>query len=326
VRKTTSFKQWAQRLQEYASSSELLDQLEYWREQASKEVPPLPLSCTEEERAALNSVGDTAQVEMSLSEAQTRVLLQEVPTSYHTQIQEVLLSALALGYARWSGESRLRVDVEGHGREQEAVGGVDVSRTVGWFTTLYPVVLEVEGKQSAREAVRRVKEELRRVPGGGLGYGLLRWMSESEEVRGSVEGVRSGGSSAEMSFNYLGQLDQVLSGSKMLGVCEEGSGRERGEGEEREYVMEVGGSVVEGRLRMVWSYSRRMEERARVEELGRRVMEVLGEVIEGRGSAEEAVFTPSDFPLARLDEQKLSKLSSLLNNLDEYDEYEAAST
>jgi non-ribosomal peptide synthase protein (TIGR01720 family) len=120
-----------------------------------------------------------------------------------------------------------------------------------------------------------------------------------------------------MSFNYLGQLDQVLSGSEMLGVCGEGSGRQRGDGEEREYVMEMGGSVVEGRLRLQWSYSRRVEERERVEELGRRVMEVLEEVIEGRGSAEEMVFTPSDFPEARLSQEELDQLVAELSDFDE---------
>ena len=104
---------------------------------------------------------------VSLNEEETRALLQQVPASYHTQINDVLLTALGETLREWSGRERVRVDLEGHGREEELVEGVDLSRTVGWFTTVYPVVIELGERGRWGEELKGVKEQLRRVPGKG---------------------------------------------------------------------------------------------------------------------------------------------------------------
>jgi non-ribosomal peptide synthase protein (TIGR01720 family) len=254
-------------------------------------------------------VGSSEQVQVSLSGEQTRALLTEVGPAYHAQLQDVLLAGLALGYARWSGESQLRVAVEGHGREQEVVGEVDVSRTVGWFTTIYPVLLEVAAGAAAGAAVKRVKEQVRRVPGAGLGYGVLRWLSAGG-------GALAGAQEAEVSFNYLGQLDQVLTGSGLfLGLAPESSGSDRPGEERREYVLEVGGSVVGGRLQLHAAYSGQVLRRERVEELLQQVKQVLVDVIDQRADAHADSFTPSDFPEAELSQEDLDQLVAELSEV-----------
>ena len=108
---------------------------------------------------------DAQQVQVELTEEQTRGLLQEVPRAYRTRINEVLLTALGRALSKWSGRRQVVVELEGHGREEIAEGvGAEVRGAVGWFTSLYPVVLEAKWDE-AGESLKQVKEQLRRVPG-----------------------------------------------------------------------------------------------------------------------------------------------------------------
>ena len=136
--KTTSFKQWAQRLAQYARSGELQKESSYWLNRNMRPVKPLPI----DHEAEVNDEKSARLVSVSLGEKETRALLQEVPKVYHTQIDEVLMAGLVEALRAWTGEGRVLVDVEGHGRE-EIFEDVDLTRTVGWFTTIYPVVLEI---------------------------------------------------------------------------------------------------------------------------------------------------------------------------------------
>src|SRR5581483_3741007 len=133
--KTTSFQHWATRLLRYASSEELLAQSDYWLTPGRLHGAELPLDCSPEEAVTRNTRASACTITLSLSREETTALLQEVPNAYHTRINEVLLTALAQALALWTQQPRLLVDLEGHGRE-ELFADVDVSRTVGWFTTL----------------------------------------------------------------------------------------------------------------------------------------------------------------------------------------------
>jgi microcystin synthetase protein McyA len=181
---------------------------------------------------------------------------------------------------------------------------VDVTRTVGWFTTIHPVKLDVSGAAGVGERLRAVKEQVRGVPQGGAGYGLLRWASEDEGVRGRMNELESG----EVSFNYLGQLDQVLGEESALSVAEESAGAMRGGENERAYLMEVTASVGGGELQVVWAYGERVHERGTVERLAASYMEELRRIISHCASEGAGGYTPSDFPLASLDQGKLDEL------------------
>ena len=164
-------------------------------------MPPLPVDQVEGDSRA----GTAETVVVTLGEEPTRALLQEVPAVYRTQVNDVLLTALAQAYVRWSGQGSLLVDLEGHGRE-ELFDDVDLSRTVGWFTTLYPVLLHVPAGSGPGQALQAVKEQLRGVPNRGLGYGLLRYLSGDEELRQRLGELPGAG----VCFNYLGQVDRGL--------------------------------------------------------------------------------------------------------------------
>src|SRR5262249_5378928 len=139
-----------------------------------------------------------------LSKELTEALLREVPQVYHMQINEVLLAALAGTYRQWTGARHLIVDVEGHGREVLSEE-VELTRTVGWFTSIYPLLLETEGGSDSVESLKSVKEQVRRVKNGGIGYGVLRYLSADEAVRRQLAAQPA----AEISFNYLGRHDQA---------------------------------------------------------------------------------------------------------------------
>jgi amino acid adenylation domain-containing protein/non-ribosomal peptide synthase protein (TIGR01720 family) len=315
--KTTSFKRWAELLTEYAASESIGEERAYWEAEGERQraVRALPVDY----EGGSNSEALARAVTVSLSEEQTRALLQEVPEAYHTQINDVLLTALVEAFGRWSGERRLVVDLEGHGRE-EIGEEVDVSRTVGWFTTMYPVRLEIKGGSSLGEGLKGVKEQLRGVPRRGLGYGLVRYVRGAAAGAGGEEAAEraeaeqwSGGAEAQVSFNYLGQFDQLFTERSAWVVAEESSGAAHDVGGERGHLIDVSGMITGGRLQVTWAYSEGVYRRETIEAVAQGYVEALEELIAHCRSAEAGGFTPSDFPLAKLNE---TELDNLLQNVE----------
>ena len=147
--------------------------------------------------AAVNTVGVVETTAIELDAAETTALLQETPRAYRTQINDVLLTALALTLSRWTGSSTVCIDLEGHGREA-LFDDIDLTRTVGWFTSMFPVRLEVPDDDLG-SALKAVKEQLRRIPDRGVTYGLLRYLHEDAEVRASLSALPQ----PDVAFSYL---------------------------------------------------------------------------------------------------------------------------
>lgn len=193
---------------------------------------------------------------VTLDEADTTALLRAAPTAYRTRINDVLLAALALALARWTGRDRVCVDLEGHGRE-DLLEGVDLSRTVGWFTTVYPVGLQVSDRDDLgpsrdwRALVKSVRRQLRAVPGNGLGFGALRTRGPAE-VRERLARTGRG----QVVFNYLGQWDARPGGSGGgLVRAEHGSfGQDHDPRDGGSHLLEAVGAVQDGRLAFTWHY------------------------------------------------------------------------
>jgi amino acid adenylation domain-containing protein/non-ribosomal peptide synthase protein (TIGR01720 family) len=304
--KTTSFKHWAQKLKQYAESAELDQELDYWLSRESLPVPALPV----DHPGGINTAASARTISIELSEDETRILLQEVMSAYRVKIDELLLTAFLLSYEGWGGGNTLLIDLEGHGRE-EVVGGVNLSRTVGWFTTICPIILHAPNKLTTNAALKQVKEQVRSLPQKGIGYGLLRYGARAE-VRERMRALPR----AEMCFNFLGQLDQALRmltsfsvESGMIGLSTSPSAR-------RPYLIEINGSIIGGRARMNWTYSENMHRRQTMERATDRFLQAIRQLLKEGCSAEADGLVPSDFQLARLDQDKLNKLSALLNKKD----------
>ncbi len=297
--KTTSFQQWSRLLKEYAQSPKLKQELAYWLVQPQTQVMPLPVDYPE----GSNIEGSNRIVSVSLTPKETRALLQEIPATYLTEINEVLLTALVYAISQWTLTPNLLIDLEGHGRE-EIFEGVDLSRTVGWFTSVFPVQLNLGKSQTPVEALMSVKEQLRCIPKRGIGYGLLRYCCNDREI---IEKLRNQ-PQAQLIFNYLGQFDRVLHQSSLLRLSGETYGQIKSPYGTRSYLLRVSGKVLEGKLQMSWAYSENLHRQATVESLAQRFMEVLRSLIAHCQSSETVSFTPSDFPEAELSQEELHKL------------------
>ena len=301
--KTTSFKTWAERLTEHARSGALRDELSYWCATGENSTARLPLDYL----GGTNTAASARTLSVSLNVDETRALLQVVPVAYRTQINEVLLTALVRALAPWTGSQSLLVDLEGHGRE-EILEGVDLSRTVGWFTTIFPVVLDCGDSQTTVEALRSVKEQLRTIPNRGIGYGLLRYASGDSAVAEKLQALPQ----AEVRFNYLGQVDRALLDSSMFTVAAQPTGPAQSLKAERTYLLNVIGTVTGGELRLEWTYSENIHREETVGRLARSYIDELRELIAQSRTGDKASYSPSDFPRAKLSQEELNKVLAKL--------------
>jgi non-ribosomal peptide synthase protein (TIGR01720 family) len=183
----------------------------------------------------------------------------------------VLLTGLGHALAEWSGSRRVQVELEGHGRE-EVFEDVDLSRTVGWFTTKAPVLLEVSG--DVVSSLKRVRGQLRGVGRRLLEHGLLRYLGPQAGRRQLAELP-----GAEVSFNYLGQWDGLVHGGGLLEPADRSVGMGQWPLEPRSHLVDVTSMVVGGRLRVEWGYSADMHRRDTVARWAERMLEVLRELL-----------------------------------------------
>jgi non-ribosomal peptide synthase protein (TIGR01720 family) len=296
--KTTSWRAWAEQLAQYASTDVLKAESDYWLSSRQERFARLSVKGTADD----NTVASTGTVTVALTDDETRALLVEVPEAYHTQINDALLTALAQCIGEWTGGQRVLIDLEGHGRE-EIDKPADVSRTVGWFTTVFPVVLQIDKAADPGKSLKSIKEQLRAVPQQGIGYGLLRYLSgDAALMRGLAEMA-----APEVSFNYIGQVDQLLAGMAQFGLAREDAGAVRSPRGRRRHVLEINGIVVNGRLQMSWTFSTNLHDRETVERLAALYIDALRQLIRHCQSPIDGGFTPSDFPETGLDQQDLDK-------------------
>jgi amino acid adenylation domain-containing protein/non-ribosomal peptide synthase protein (TIGR01720 family) len=296
---TASPRQWVAALAAAAERPEIRAQAAYWLDAARREVAALPV----DEPGGEETESTARSLSLALGAAETRSLLQQVPRAYHTQINDALLTALALAVADWTGGSRLLVDLEGHGRE-ETVAEVDTSRTVGWFTSLFPVLLDLGAAPGPGEALKSIKEQLRAIPQRGIGYGLLRYLGSDERLAAELTALPA----AEVAFNYLGQLDQAIGDSRLFAGAAESPGPARSPRQRRRYLLEVNAAVAGGRLGVRWTYSAERYREATIQRLAAAFRDRLREIIDHCRSVETASFTPSDFPLAGISQLALDRI------------------
>jgi amino acid adenylation domain-containing protein/non-ribosomal peptide synthase protein (TIGR01720 family) len=297
--KTTSFKQWSEQIQQYANSLELQSQLDEWLSMLHQPIKPLPVDYP----GADNRVADARTVSVALNVEETQALLQEVPAVYRTQINDVLLTALVETFARWTGERSLLLDLEGHGRE-EIFDNVDLSRTVGWFTAVFPVLLNLEQTVEPGDALKAIKEQLRNLSERGISYGLLRYLAQKRENNKILNLLPK----SEVIFNYLGQFDRALSESSFFKLAKESSGNSESLQNSRSHLLEINSSVISGSLQIEWIYSEKLHQSSTIETLAQGFIEALRSLITHCQTTRSVDFTPSDFPLIKFTQEQLDSV------------------
>ncbi|OIN52091.1 non-ribosomal peptide synthase/polyketide synthase [Pseudomonas costantinii] len=294
--KSTAFKAWAEQLHDYAHSEALDAELTYWTGQLDQGLPELPRARPHGSQAALHG----QRVNTRLDAEQTQRLLKQAPAAYRTQVNDLLLSALARVICQWTAQPACLVNLEGHGRE-DLFDGVDLSRTVGWFTSLFPVVLTPSAHPG--DSLKRIKEQLRAVPNKGLGYGVLRYLG-TQQVQARLATLAQ----ARITFNYLGQFDQSFDEHALFVPSDEGSGDGHGDDVALSNWLSIDGRVFNGQLSLDWTFSREVFDEATVQQLADAYAVALQDLIEHCCAQEHQGLTPSDFPLARLNQPQLDAL------------------
>jgi amino acid adenylation domain-containing protein/non-ribosomal peptide synthase protein (TIGR01720 family) len=290
--KTSAYQQWAQQLQAHALTLDA--QLPYW--QAQSMATELP--CDNPHGGLQNRLGRI--LEIRLDAEHTRQLLQDAPAAYRTQVNDLLLTALVRVISRWSQQPAALIQLEGHGRE-DLFDSLDLSRTVGWFTSLFPLRLQADGELSS--AIKAVKEQLRAVPHKGIGYGLLRYLG-TPDARASLASQAA----PRITFNYLGQFDRQFDEAALFVPSPQGSGQAQDPEAPLANWLTVEGQVYGGELALRWGFSSEMFDEATVQRLADDYAAELKAVIELCCATPAGQVTPSDFPLARLSQAQLDGL------------------
>lgn len=302
--RTTEFSRWARRLEKAGETGRFQTTWNYYRSLPLSRLGRLPI----DHHQGPNTVASADRIIVALAPPETEALLREVPKAFGTQINDVLLTAVSLALSGWSGCAAQWIEVEGHGREP-LFPDLDLSRTVGWFTSIWPVLLEpgqsrepdqtqTPARLSAAElaqALSRVRDQLSKVPNNGIGYGLLRYGSHDPEASRFLAALPP----AEVSFNYMGQFAAGAGSGPWY--C----GPTRDLSQARSHLIEIDGHIAAGCLEMAWTYSRHYHRRATIELVAGDFRECLERIA---AAAAHRRLTPKDFPLANLSQKGLDAI------------------
>lgn len=293
---TTSYKQWSEMLTRYAQSDTVGSEREYWLVAGETITAHIP-----RDKPGVFAEASASTITMKLSADETNALLKDVPGYYNVQPEDVLLTALALTLYEWTGHPTHRIGLERHGRE-EIEEDVDLSRTVGWFTSFFPVVLSLASGFEPDQALKSIKEQLRAIPARGIGYGLLRYLRNDP----TLAEVRLQ-SPPEVIFNYTGRVD--VPGSERASFRPVGTLiAARSPQNKRANLIETNTYVLVNQLNVTWTYSEDVHEASTIERVSNRFTERLQGLITHCLSGEAVGYTPSDFPEAGLDQEALDRL------------------
>ncbi|KAF1066839.1 MAG: Linear gramicidin synthase subunit B [Pseudomonas citronellolis] len=263
--RTSAYRAWVEGLQRYADSPRLHGQLDYWRAQSAATglgEPP-----RDNPRGAAR-MANLQQVQWRLGKETTTALLKVAPEAYRTQINDLLLTALARCLCRWCASDSVLIGLEGHGRE-DILDEVDHSRTLGWFTSLFPLRL-TPGQGDYATAIPAVRQQLREVPDKGIGYGVLRYLGAPALRRELAAGAQP-----RVTFNYLGQFDQSFDEQALFAPLQERPGDAYAPSTPLNNWLEIIGQVYDGELTLRCLFSQRVFRPTTVERLMRGYREEL---------------------------------------------------
>ncbi|MEM7112064.1 MAG: amino acid adenylation domain-containing protein [Chloroflexota bacterium] len=261
-------------------SEQLQAELPYWENAAQPMTLPV-------EKTGKHTVATTEIVHCHFSEAETTALLQNVPAAYNTQINDILLTAAALTLQQWTSQQTATLMLEGHGREWLDTG-LDVSRTVGWFTSMYPLTLTLPNGELPT-TIKSVKEQLRAIPLNGVGYGVLRHSPSGEQLAAQPH--------PPIEFNYLGQFDNMQAEGSAFTLAS--MDLSEAPTQERRYLLGINGYISNGQLTFMWDYSHNRFAAGTIEQLAATFETNLRRLIVHCQQPEAGGRTPSDFGLAK---------------------------
>jgi amino acid adenylation domain-containing protein/non-ribosomal peptide synthase protein (TIGR01720 family) len=304
--KSGSLQDWGRYLEAQLKNGALDRERDYWREVLMRPVERLPLLSSETQH---HVEADARRLSFQLGRERTSQLLGQSNQAFDTQINDLLLAALLVAVNRWANLSTIRVWMEGHGREADALEGgagdhgIDLTSVVGWFTTYFPVVLTATNTDGAIPAIiDSVKQTCSNIPSKGCGYGVLRYLATPPLTSEPEESI------AEIVFNYLGQFHESKSPTGAFAVTDEDSGWDAAKERRREHVLGLNGSVTNHQLEFRLDYHPGQTPDSEALRLCKLFEEAIGDVVDVCLEALPNSFTANSLSAAGLEQDDRSHL------------------
>ena len=295
--KSDSYQEWAYKLKEYAQGEEIQKEMEYWKDICKTDAKLLKKDGAIEEGRSKSS----KKIDIELNEEETEKLLKGTNKAYNTEINDILLTALGYAIKGYTGEDKVLIELEGHGRE-EILKEIDINRTVGWFTTIYPVLLDMGETQDISRQIKLIKEGLRRIPKKGIGYGVIKYLMPEERKQGINLEVKP-----EIGFNYLGQFDNDVERGT-FGASRLGTGSSVGAENKRQHAIEINSMVTGGRLSVSFSFDERQFKKETIKAIAESYKESIKEISEHCATKEKSELTPSDLSSENIMQKDIEKI------------------
>ncbi|ABX04502.1 MAG TPA: non-ribosomal peptide synthase [Herpetosiphon sp.] len=295
---TTPWSVWANRLQAEATHPQYLADLSFWQQQIAN-ISPVPLDHVP--NSGQNLTRDAVFVHTTLDQVTTQALLHDCQQAVRVNINDLLLTALTQTLAGWAEQRHWVIDLESHGRFSPEPSD-DLSRSVGWFTSLYPVALDLPADPAPLAALKAIKEQLRAVPAGGQSFGILRYLNSATAPQ--LQPTQA----VPLVFNYLGQLDQSVSMPPLLGIAPESTGADVAASTPRGHLLNVASYIRDGQLQFDWEYNQTWHQQQTIERLASACVAALKALIGACRQQLRLSLTPSDVALAKLDQPTLDQL------------------
>lgn len=287
--KTHSYQTFAERVNQYAGSEGVKESVSYWQKAVQNIQPLYPVSSNE------GYVRDEIKLTNALSVELTNQLLNQANQAYQTQPHELLISALTQACYQQTNQERISLELEGHGRDA-VEDEIDVSRTFGWFTTMYPVNVHVS--ESLSDHIRVVKETIREVPNKGADYGLLSLINQQLPRH----------SAPQLRFNYLGEIDQVLKQSSDYEMSYFTSGIDSSLDNPLTTVIDMVATIKGGQLIFHLSFSEKQLCETDMTQLLQAVEQQIERLVQHCLEKEGIEFTPSDFETVDMSLEEMDSL------------------
>lgn len=302
--KTNSYMEWAKGIKEYSRSKELLSEIAYWEQLEKSEIVALHY-----EQKDVDTAATSRQIELlHFSEEETEDILKNVNKAYNTEINDILLTSLAKSIKKYSNHNNILINLEGHGREQ-VFENINIMRTIGWFTTNYPVIFSMKDDLDLSHEIKNIKETLRRVPAKGIGYGILRYIT-NKELLGELEFKLK----PQISFNYLGQFDEDIP-EYVFEISNLSPGNNIAEENEHIYAIDINGMIKNKKLAISFNFDANMVKRETMHKFVEDYKRNLLDIIKHCTNKKESEVTPSDLGSNLVDIDELDEFMDELQNL-----------
>jgi non-ribosomal peptide synthase protein (TIGR01720 family) len=290
--KTASLLDWYDGLVMYRDSGKLEKEKQHWQE-AEKSDFRLPY---DREPGTVDwSVKNQETVNTWLDREETGFLLREAHEVYKTDVQVLVTAALVRTLRQWTGKQTVIIEMENHGRHIE---DIDTSKTIGWFTTIYPLLVSRQDKTIGDE-IKTVKEAIRKTPGNGIGYGILKYMSEPGKA---METKRAG-----IRFNYLGQFDREVE-NPLFSYIQQSTGADVARENHMTAAIEINAMILNDVFTVDINYNKEAFKESTITSFAGNYLKNLEEILEHIKNEDDVHFTPSDFDTVDLGEDDLAAL------------------